>query len=93
MTETVVEIRLPTNLLRLGLDKEDIQQRLVEWLVLSLFMEGRVSSGKAADLLNISHSAFLDLLQLRGIAYLDTSPDELGEEFAVVEALEVSPNQ
>ena len=59
--ETTFEVRLPLPLLRLGLDKDDVQQHVTEWLVLSLFVEGRISSGKAARLLNISRMAFLDL--------------------------------
>ncbi|MCS6843230.1 MAG: UPF0175 family protein [Caldilineales bacterium] len=86
-TETTLEIRLPTPLLRLGLDREDVEQRVTEWLVISLFVEGRISSGKAARLLNISRSAFLDLLRARGIAYLDYTADELAEEFEAVEKL------
>jgi predicted HTH domain antitoxin len=58
-------------------------------LVLSLFTEGRISSGKAARLLNISRVEFLALLRARGIAYVNYTPDELYEEFAAVEALEV----
>ena len=89
MMETTFEVRLPTPLLRLGLDKDEVQHRITEWLVLSLFVENRVSSGKAARLLNISRVAFLDLLRARGIAYVDYTPDELAEEFEAVEMLNV----
>jgi predicted HTH domain antitoxin len=51
--------------------------------------EGRISSGKAARLLNLSRVEFLALLRARGIAYINYTPDELAEEFAAVEALEV----
>ena len=90
--ETTFEVRLPLPLLRLGLDKDDVQQRVTEWLVLSLFVEGRISSGKAARLLNISRMAFLDLLRARGISYLDYTSDELAEEFAAVKMLNVKPS-
>lgn len=49
----------------------------------------QASSGKAARLLNISRVEFLALLRARGIAYINYTPDELAEEFAAVEALEV----
>jgi len=91
-TETTFEVRLPLPLLRLGLDKDDVQQRVTEWLVLSLFVEGRISSGKAARLLNISRMAFLDLLRARGISYLDYTSDELAEEFEAVKMLDVKPS-
>jgi predicted HTH domain antitoxin len=87
--EATFEVRVPVPLVRLGFDQNEIQHRLAEWLVLSLFTEGRISSGKAARLLNISRVEFLALLRARGIAYVNYTPDELSEEFAAVEALEV----
>jgi predicted HTH domain antitoxin len=80
MSETTFEIHLPSNLLQLGLSKDDIQQRISEWVALSLFTEGKISSGKAARLLNISRVDFLALLRRRGIAYINYSPEELSEE-------------
>jgi predicted HTH domain antitoxin len=90
--ETAFEVRLPTSLLRLGLGKEEVQGRITEWLVLSLFLENRISSGKAARLLKISRVAFLDLLRARGIAYVDYVPDELAEEFEAVRSLHITPS-
>ena len=87
MSDTVVEIHLPTPLLQLGLNREDVQRRVIEWLVLSLFTEDRISSGKAARLLNISRVEYLALLRQRGISYIDYSEDELADEFAAVEKL------
>ena len=87
--ETTFEVRVPVPLVRLGFDQHEIQRRLSEWLVLSLFTEGRISSGKAARLLNISRVEFLNLLRARGIAYVNFTPDELTEELAAVEALQV----
>ena len=87
MSETIVEVWVPTPILQLGLDPEEVQHRVIEWLVLSLFTEDRISSGKAARLLNISRIDFLALLRKRGIAYVDYSEDELAEEFAAVDKL------
>ena len=87
MSDTVVEVHLPAPLLQLGLNREEVQRRVTEWLVLSLFTEERISSGKAARLLNMSRIDFLALLRQRGIAYLDFSEDELADEFAAVEKL------
>ena len=39
MMETTLEVRLPTPSLRLGLDKDEGQHRITEWLGLSLFAE------------------------------------------------------
>ncbi|MCX7049227.1 MAG: UPF0175 family protein [Candidatus Sumerlaeota bacterium] len=84
MTETMIEVHIPPHLLELGINSSDVQHRTIEWLVLSLFVEGRVSSGKAARFLNIQRAEFLDLLRSRGIAYITpptflTSPERAQE--------------
>lgn len=89
MTETTIEIQLPVAFNQLGFDRAEIQRRVREWLALSSFTEGRVSSGKAARLLSISRIEFLDLLRARGVAYVNFSPEELAAEFAAVGALAV----
>ena len=89
MTEASFQVHVPAPLLQYGFDQNEVQRRLVEWLVLSLFTEGHVSSGKAARLLNISRVEFLALLRSRGIAYINFTPDELKDEFEAVEKLEV----
>jgi predicted HTH domain antitoxin len=88
MIDTTFQVSVPTPLLRLGLDQNEVQRRITEWLVLSLFTENRISSGKAASLLNMNRVEFLALLRARGIAYINYTPDELAEEFAAVDALE-----
>lgn len=82
MAETTFEVHLPASLLQFGFDQKEIQRRLVEWLVLSLYTEERISSGKAARLLNITRIEFLALLRARGIAYINYTDEELAEEFA-----------
>jgi len=89
MAEATFEVQIPADLLQFGLDREEIQRRITEWLVLSLFTEEHISSGKAARLLGITRAEFLALLRTRGIAYLDYTADELAEEFASVRAMEV----
>ena len=93
MSETTLEIKIPANLLQFGLGEEEIQRRVTEWLVLSMFTEERISSGRAAHLLGMSRVAFLALLRERGIAYIDYTQEELEEEFAAVEALNVKNGQ
>ena len=89
MSERVLEIRVPERLLQYGYDQKEVQRHITEWLVLSLFVEGRISSGKAAQLLNISRVEFLALLHKRGIAFIDYDPEELAEEFNAVKRLQV----
>lgn len=89
MIETSFEVQVPKSLLQFGLNQAEVQRRVMEWLVLSLFTEERISSGKAAKLLNMSRIEFLALLRTQGIAFIDYTPDELAEEFAAVETLEI----
>ena len=90
MTETAFEVRVPASLLQFGLDQSEVQRRLVEWLVLSLFTEGHISSGKAARLLNITRIEFLALLRARGIAYINYTPAEMAEEVEAADKLEAA---
>lgn len=87
MAETAFEVRVPEPLLRLGYNQDEIKRRIPEWIVISLFTEGHISSGKAARLLNMNRLDFLALLTLRGIAYLNYTPEELEEEFRAVKEI------
>lgn len=92
MVETTYEIKIPQPLAEFGFDQTQIQQHVVEWLVLSLFTQNRVSSGKAARLLGMSRIQFLALLRQYSIPYIDYNGDELLEEFQAVEALTTKSN-
>jgi predicted HTH domain antitoxin len=87
MLETTLNVRVPNSLLNLGLTQEEIQRRVSEWLVFSLFSEGKISSGKAGKLLGISRMEFIKLLQTRGIAFINFTEDELNEELEAVKKL------
>lgn len=87
MAETAFEVRVPTALLQLGSDQSEIQRRLSEWLVVSLFADGQISSGKAAQLLGVTGVEFLALLRTRGIAYSNYTSEELGDELSAVDCL------
>ena len=98
MPGVTIEVTLPESLLFYGLDQQRIQREVEKWLVLTLFREGKVSSGKAlyrvqygaARLLGISRRDFLELLDAEGMAYLDYSTQELEAEFLAVR--ELTPN-
>jgi predicted HTH domain antitoxin len=89
MGETTLQVQIPAELMAYGLSTEDVQRHIAEWLVLSLFTDGRISSGKAACLLAMPRIGFLALLRRRGIAYVDMSDSELAEEFAAVQSMEI----
>jgi predicted HTH domain antitoxin len=87
MAQTSISVNIPGNLLNLGIGQDEIQRRISEWLVFSLFSEGKISSGKAGKLLGISRLDFIQLLKTRGIAFVNYSEDEIKEEFEAVKKL------
>lgn len=87
MLETTLNIRIPNDLLGLGLSQEEIQRRVSEWLVFSLFADGKISSGRAGKLLGISRLDFIKLLQTRGIVFVNFTEDEISEELNAVKKL------
>lgn len=93
MREAKFEVRVPADLLEFGFGQDQVQRHVTEWLVLSLFTEGRISSGKAAKLLNLTRVEFLRLLRKRRIAYIDYTSEELAEEFEAVEALQLDTSE
>jgi predicted HTH domain antitoxin len=55
-----------------------------EFIVLGLYQEGRISGGKAAELLGLTRLGFVSLLARKGIDYFRLTPDEWEEEVAMV---------
>lgn len=84
MAATTCQIKIPQKFLDLGVTPADVQDRVIEWLALSLFVQDRISFGKAAELLGISRVEWIDRLREHGIAYLDWSEDEIRDEIAAV---------
>ena len=87
MAETTFSVQIPNNLLKLGITQDEIQHRVAEWLVFSLFSEGKISSGKAGKLLGITRLEFIQLLKTRGIAFINYSEMEIKEELESVKKL------
>ena len=53
-------------------------------IALELFRQDRISSGKAAELLDISKAAFIQLLARYDIPYFTETPEELDAQVAAV---------
>jgi len=88
MDAVKMELHLPRDLLgALNIPAEELGDKAMEWITLELFREGKVSAGKAAELLGLSKSQFIDLLDRRGVPYLDVSPQELAEDVAAAQAV------
>jgi predicted HTH domain antitoxin len=91
MQSFALDIKIPSAITQFGISKEDIQNHIEEWLVLSLFTQERISSGKAAQLLNISRIEFLKRLHRYHINYFNYSNEELAEEFDAIKHLPLKP--
>jgi len=89
MESVTYQVQVPASLSRLGATQKEIQRRVNEWLVLSYFTETRISSGKAARLLGITRSEFLDLLRERGISYIKYTKEELAEEIKAAKSIKI----
>ncbi len=87
-----VEIELPSDLIvALNLEPTQLSRPAREWILLELFHEGLISSGKAAQLLGLSKAGFLQLLDQRGLPYLDMDLEELERQAAVAMAASRAP--
>jgi predicted HTH domain antitoxin len=55
-----------------------------EYILLGLYLEGRISGGKAAELLGLTRRGFVSFLARKGIDYFRLTPDEWAEEVSLV---------
>ena len=68
----------------LGSSKAEVVESLKEFSILGLYLERRISAGKAANLMGISKREFVRRLARRGIPYFDYTVEELEGEFLSV---------
>lgn len=88
MNTMTVSLDLPRDLLgALDVPPIDVEQRLRELIALGLFRDGRISSGKGAELIGISKMDFIRLLTKNGISYFTQTPEELQSEISALEKL------
>jgi len=81
MNTFTVEMEFPTDFLSiLNVSKPELEHRLREMMFIELFREGRISSGKGADLLGISLWDFVQLLASHNTNYFSQTPEDLDVE-------------
>ena len=86
MDTMTVSLDFPRDLLgALDVSPANVETRLRELIALGLFREGRISSGKGAELLVVSKMDFIRLLSRNGISYFTETPDELQSDIAALE--------
>ena len=79
-----VSLHLPSDLLSaMNVNKTVFPLRIKELIALELFREGCISTGKAAELLEIPKIAFIHLLKQYGINYFTESPAELVDQISI----------
>ncbi len=82
METMVLEITIPKDLFSmLGHSKSTAEEAIREFSTLGLYLERRISVGKAAEVMGIRKREFVRLLARKGIPYFDYSEDELAQEF------------
>lgn len=76
-----LEISFPSEVLdTLSTTYEDNSNIIKEAAVLELYREGKISSGKAAEILGMDRFEFIRYAGKKGIPYIRITPDELEEE-------------
>lgn len=86
MDPLTVQLELPRDLLSaLDVAEEELESRLKMLIALELFREGRISSGKAAELLGQSKEAFVGLLGRHDIPYFTETPNEVTRQVTAAE--------
>lgn len=85
MSILTVSLDFPRDILgALDVPQVRLDDRLRELISLELFREGRISSGKGAELLGVSKLDFIHLLARHEIAYFSETPDELAGDVAAL---------
>jgi predicted HTH domain antitoxin len=82
METMLLEVTIPKDLFSmLGLSRGEVVAALKEFSVLGLYLEHRISAGKAAELMGIGNREFIRLLARKRIPYFDYTDEELDQEF------------
>jgi len=94
MSTLTVSLHLPRDLLgALEVPEAQLETRLRGVIALQLFREGRISSGKGAELLGLPKLAFIQLLARHGLSYFTEPPEELAAEVKALEQLLGEPGE
>lgn len=81
-----LELTFPSEVLAtLATTYQDSADAIKEAAVLELYREGKISSGKAAEILNMERFEFIRYSGMKGIPYIRITPDELDEEVGLLQ--------
>ncbi|GJQ50774.1 MAG: hypothetical protein HKUEN01_31600 [Candidatus Kuenenia stuttgartiensis] len=83
-----IQISFPSEVLeKLSTTYQDSVDLIKEAAVLELYREGKISSGKAAEILEMERFEFIRYAGMKGIPYIRITPEELEEEVRSLEKL------
>jgi len=84
-----IEIFFPSEVLDvLSTTYQNSADALKEAAVLELYREGKISSGKAAEILSMERFEFIRYAGMKGIPFVRITPEELEEEVKLLEKLQ-----
>ncbi len=81
-----LQVSLPKDVLALLGGGNQAAEAVKEFTILGLFQEGRISGGKAAELLGLTRRSFVALLARKGMDYFRLTPQDWREELEAVQA-------
>lgn len=81
MSTLSVHMEFPRDLLgALDVPESALSDRLREVVAVGLFREGNISTGKAAELLDMSKEEFVNVLTRHRVPYFSEAPGEIGQQ-------------
>ncbi len=82
MEQEKITITIPSEILPIVAKKKgDVPIKVLEFLILELYRLGELSSGKAAQYLNMERFEFVRFASGMGISFIDLDKDEISEDF------------
>ena len=91
MNDTItLQFDVPVEIANLLGGRRQAIETAKEHIILGLYQENRISGGKAAELLGLTHSGFLALLVRKGLYYFRMTPEEWKEEAEMIRSWNTS---
>jgi len=80
MPKIRVDIDVPREAVEEGFDKEAFKAAVRRQAILELVRDGKLSQGRAAELLHVSRSELFELMSAAGVPHLNYPPEDLDRE-------------
>jgi predicted HTH domain antitoxin len=83
-SDFTLPLTLPSEFQSLLGDSRQAAEAAKEFIILGLYQEGRISGGKAAELLGLTYHGFVSLLARKGLPYFRYDEQEWTREMEAV---------